>query len=130
MSLYLGVPLTEDEKTKGTYVKVTGFTLEKTGETVKVIDAAITSIKYGKYIGDQLVADSEVTLPLEGETDEIKAQNSIFTSLTNTIGTLDTYTNGECYYIARIKHFGETLTPWKATDPTYGAAILSSYNSL
>lgn len=33
---------------------------------------------------------------------------------------IKTYKNGESYYIARIKHFGDDLTPWKEGDATYG----------
>lgn len=33
---------------------------------------------------------------------------------------INTYLNGVTYYIARIKHFGDDLTPWKAGDATYG----------
>ena len=33
---------------------------------------------------------------------------------------IKTYKNGESYYIARIKHFGDDLTPWKAGEETYG----------
>ena len=32
---------------------------------------------------------------------------------------IKTYKNGESYYIARIKHFGDDLTPWKVGDATY-----------
>lgn len=32
---------------------------------------------------------------------------------------IKTYKNGESYYIARIKHFGDDLTPWKEGDATY-----------
>lgn len=32
---------------------------------------------------------------------------------------ISTYANGESYYIARIKHFGDDLTPWKSGD-SYG----------
>ena len=35
-----------------------------------------------------------------------------------TVG-IKTYENGECYYIARIKHFNE-LTPWESGKDTYG----------
>lgn len=31
-----------------------------------------------------------------------------------------TYKGGETYYIARIKHFGDDLTPWDETKETYG----------
>lgn len=33
---------------------------------------------------------------------------------------ITTYVNGESYYIARIKHFGDDLTPWNAGEATYG----------
>lgn len=33
---------------------------------------------------------------------------------------IKTYKNGESYYIARIKHFGDDLTPWTEGNDTYG----------
>lgn len=36
------------------------------------------------------------------------------------LGEIIAYTCGTSYYIARIKHFDETQTPWNAGDPTYG----------
>ncbi len=33
---------------------------------------------------------------------------------------ISTYYEGVSYYIARIKHFGDALTPWNSGDPTYG----------
>ena len=41
---------------------------------------------------------------------------------------IKTYKNGECYYIARIKHFNE-LTPWASGDPTYKNTTLSEAQS-
>ena len=32
---------------------------------------------------------------------------------------ISTYANGESYYIARIKHFGDALTPWNSGE-SYG----------
>lgn len=43
---------------------------------------------------------------------------------TNGVG-IKTYKNGESYYIARIKHFGDDLTPWTAGDETYGGKDLN-----
>lgn len=37
---------------------------------------------------------------------------------------IKTYKNGESYYIARIKHFGDDLTPWKEGNATYGGQNL------
>ena len=39
---------------------------------------------------------------------------------TDPIVGITTYVNGESYYIARIKHFGDDLTPWNAGEATYG----------
>ena len=38
---------------------------------------------------------------------------------TNGVG-IKTYENGVSYYIARIKHFGDDLTPWQEGNDTYG----------
>lgn len=37
---------------------------------------------------------------------------------------ITTYENGVCYYIGRIKHFGDDETPWHVGDPTYGGKNL------
>lgn len=39
---------------------------------------------------------------------------------TDPIVGIATYKSGESYYIARIKHFGDVLTPWNEGDKTYG----------
>lgn len=36
------------------------------------------------------------------------------TALTQKLGKVTCYVNGVCYYVARIKHFGDTYTPWGA----------------
>ena len=38
---------------------------------------------------------------------------------------IKTYKNGESYYIARIKHFGDDLTPWNEGDKTYDSNNLN-----
>ena len=38
---------------------------------------------------------------------------------------IKTYKNGESYYIARIKHFGDDLTPWVAGNENYGGNNLN-----
>ena len=38
---------------------------------------------------------------------------------------IKTYKDGESYYIARIKHFGDDLTPWVAGNDTYGGKNLN-----
>lgn len=41
-------------------------------------------------------------------------------ALNGALGVITTYKDGICYYVARIQHFGDTYTPWKNGDPTYG----------
>lgn len=44
---------------------------------------------------------------------------------------ISTYANGESYYIARIKHFGDVLTPWKSgVYGTDNLAYLGRYGML
>lgn len=38
---------------------------------------------------------------------------------------ISTFAGGETYYIARVKHFGDILTPWKADYKGYGTDNLS-----
>ena len=60
---------------------------------------------------------------------EVKAVNDKV-GLTEKAG-ISTYANGESYYIARIKHFGDALTPW--TSGVYGEnnlAYLGRYGML
>lgn len=38
---------------------------------------------------------------------------------------ISTYQDAEAYYIARIKHFGDDLTPWNAGDKTYDSNNLN-----
>lgn len=45
---------------------------------------------------------------------------------------INTYLEGVTYYIARVKHFGDVLTPWKSGDPygTDNASYLGRYGML
>lgn len=63
----------------------------------------------------------------EGETATEKVDDKLVAQLNNKLGLdetngvgIKTYENGESYYIARIKHFGDDLTPWKEGNDTYG----------
>ena len=44
---------------------------------------------------------------------------------TDPIVGIATYASGESYYIARIKHFGDNLTPWNPGDKNYGGENLN-----
>lgn len=66
----------------------------------------------------------------DGETEMINTPGLV-TQLNNKLGLdetngvgIKTYKNGESYYIARIKHFGDDLTPWVAGNDNYGGKNL------
>lgn len=68
----------------------------------------------------------------EGETATEKVDADLVSKLNTKLGLdetngvgIKTYKNGESYYIARIKHFGDDLTPWAAGDETYGGKNLN-----
>ena len=68
----------------------------------------------------------------EGETATEKVDADLVDKLNTKLGLdatksigIKTYKNGESYYIARIKHFGDDLTPWAAGDETYGGKNLN-----
>ena len=75
----------------------------------------------------------ETPVQITGKDDDVN--KSIFDAAIATIGTLDYYKGGVCYYIARIKHFGDLLTPWdnttnytdNATGNTYAKDYLGRY---
>lgn len=61
--------------------------------------------------GNHEIKASNITVTGHTVTDaEVKAVNEKV-GLTEKAG-ISTYANGESYYIARIKHFGDDLTPW------------------
>lgn len=74
--------------------------------------------------GTHVLTESNVSIK-DGATEKVDATlvGTLNTKLgldkTKGVG-IKTYKNGESYYIARIKHFGDDLTPWKEGDATYG----------
>lgn len=94
---------------KKTGVTVTGVKVTLKGNLLEggthVLDATNVEIKSGE---DDKTADvvDEINIKLGFDKDK-------------GIG-IKTYKNGESYYIARIKHFGDELTPWTAGNETYG----------
>ena len=68
----------------------------------------------------------------EGETATEKVDADLVAKLNTKLGLdetngvgIKTYLNGESYYIARIKHFGDDLTPWVAGNDTYDGKNLN-----
>ena len=65
--------------------------------------------------GNHVIEASNITVTGHTVTDaEVKAVNDKV-GLTKDAG-ISTYANGESYYIARIKHFGDALTPWNSGE--------------
>ena len=83
--------------------------------------------------GTHVLTKSNVSIKIkEGETETEKVDDDLVATLNTKLGLdatkgigIKTYKNGESYYIARIKHFGDDLTPWKAGDATYDGKNLN-----
>lgn len=70
-----------------------------------------------------LVMAENITYSGEAASSQVKP--AAITAINEKLGLSDaagisTYLNGEAYYIARIKHFGDVQTPWNEGDETYG----------
>ena len=78
--------------------------------------------------GTHVLTESNVSIKEgEGEAATEKVNAALVATLNTKLGLdktngvgIKTYKNGESYYIARIKHFGDDLTPWNAGDDIYG----------
>ena len=91
----------------------------------------------GKTEGTNYTLDLGDIATVAGDDHELSAANFKAASGTNLTaeeitkvnaqlnGKIKTYLNGVCYYIGRIKHFGNDETPWNQGDPTYNKDNLS-----
>ena len=101
----------------------------KAEEVLGITPAVTVTLNDGiKAAGTHVLDATNVTIK-SGEDDKTsKVVDQINTKLgfdkTKGIG-IKTYKNGESYYIARIKHFGDDLTPWKEGDKTYDSNNLN-----
>ena len=90
--------VTLDLKAEGNNIEETAGTKILTEDNV-LYDGAKVSAEEIKAINEKLgLKDKTATDPIVG---------------------IATYASGESYYIARIKHFGDELTPWEAGNATY-----------
>ena len=92
-----------------------------TGVTVTLNDGI-------KAAGTHVLDATNVTIK-SGEVDKTAAivgqiNDKLGFDLSKGVG-IKTYKNGESYYIARIKHFGDDLTPWVAGNDNYGGNNLN-----
>ena len=87
-----------------------------TGVTVTLKDDLL---KGGTHVLDATTV--EIKEGTEDKTSVVAGQINTKLGLDKDKGIgIKTYKNGESYYIARIKHFGDDLTPWNEGDATYG----------
>lgn len=127
-------------ETDGTFYTIGNMpTILKEAVLKTTVDNAATSVLPGctvdytrlKTAGSHVItlADVKYGTPsavLEAETiygtkkgKDIVAEINAKLGLNDGVG-INTYLNGVTYYIARIKHFGDDLTPWNAGDARYG----------
>ena len=88
--------------------------------------AELTVVLTGDLLtaGTHVLSESNVSIK-EGETEKVdadlvaKLNTKLGLDATKEIG-IKTYKNGESYYIARIKHFGDDFTKWNPGNDLYG----------
>ena len=134
----------EDGKTFYKIGKNTAIWNEK--NLVKEIKAAVASVVTGATIdnttvnlnaegnkiteaGTHYVKAANITVKIS-ETEKATISDANITAINTQLGLketdkvgISTYAGGESYYIARIKHFGDELTPWSSGG--YGSDNLS-----
>lgn len=89
--------------------KEQGVSIESSSlQTTLTVDAAGTYELTTENLKTMLGLSTDLTA------EQVNAINSA-------LGTITCYKGGKCYYAARIKHFGDDLTPWNSTDPNYGS---------
>lgn len=89
------------------------YTRFKTGGSHVI---TLADVKYGT---PSAVLEAETTYGTKKGKEIVKEINDKL-GLKAGVG-INTYLKGVTYYIARIKHFGNDLTPWAAGNETYGA---------
>lgn len=52
--------------------------------------------------------------------DNVPLDANEIATLNTAIGDINTYLNGECFYVGRVQHFGEYYTPWIPGSAAYG----------
>lgn len=102
----------------------------KAKEALSLTTDPTVVLKEGLLKGGTHFLTTENVSIKDGETEKINTPDLVAT-LNNKLGLdetngvgIKTYQNGESYYIARIKHFGDDLTPWVAGNENYGGKNL------
>lgn len=55
--------------------------------------------------------------------DDVAKKQALVNKIINVLGNITVYKKGLCYYVVRIKHFGETYTLWTAGDNYVGSDL-------
>ena len=102
---------------------VTGATIDNTTVNLNAEENKITAA------GTHYVKAANITVKIS-ETETATISDANITAINTQLGLketdkvgISTYAGGESYYIARIKHFGDELTPWSSGG--YGSDNLS-----
>ena len=103
---------------------IEGYILDNFGKTVTVY---IDGTALANSAGEHELADDNFTKPASGAKGRTRAiskptQYGLTPEEAADIVKafkITTYKNGVCYYVGRIKHFGDDETPWNQGDPTY-----------
>lgn len=95
----------------------------KAEEVLKTTTGVTVTLKGNLLEGGTHVLDATNVEIKSGEDDKTadvvdKINTKLGLDMSKGIG-IKTYKNGESYYIARIKHFGDDLTPWNEGNATY-----------
>ena len=96
----------------------------KANEALKTTNTLTVELKGDLLKGGTHFLTTDNVSIKDGETEKVteelvgKLNTKLGLDATNKVG-IKTYENGESYYIARIKHFGDDLTPWTEGDKTY-----------
>ena len=106
-----------------TKANLTAQIKSKAEEVLKTTTGVKVTLKDKLLEGGTHVLDAtnvEIKSGEDDKTSEVVNQINIKLGFDKDKGIgIKTYKNGESYYIARIKHFGDDLTPWKEGNKTY-----------
>lgn len=104
--------------TEGTLTTQISTAITNAGYTAADFSLPLTDVKKA---GKHLLTANDITKT----SGSVEVNDEFLGKVNAALGLSDnkkisTYYEGVSYYIARIKHFGDALTPWNSGDPTYG----------
>lgn len=104
--------------TEGTLTTQISTAITNAGYTAGDFSLPLTDMKKA---GKHLLTANDITKTLGS----VEVNDEFLGKVNAALGLSDnkkisTYYEGVSYYIARIKHFGDALTPWNSGEPTYG----------